>query len=157
VIFAGLSGGGAEQRNTGTDSRVGITIRACTEDDVGTLREIALGTFRETFGTMNTVETMENYVSGALARQKLLDELRTPGSTFFFMHSDETLLGYLKTNVGPAQSDAVDPQALEIERIYIRKGCQGSGLGRRSLKLKPIRWMRSSSSCPTRPALEPEG
>ena len=78
MIFAGLPGGGAERRDTGTDNRVGITIRACTEDDIGTLREIALETFWETFGTMNTVQTMEDYVSGAFARQKLLE----PGILF---------------------------------------------------------------------------
>jgi len=61
---------------------VDITIQACTEDDIGTLREIALETFRETFGRMNTVE-------------------------------DETLVGYLKTNVGAAQSDAVDPHIMK--------------------------------------------
>jgi ribosomal protein S18 acetylase RimI-like enzyme len=128
-----ISGYSAERREGGTDV-MGVMIRACSEEDLDTLREIALETFRETFATMSAAEAMNRYVGRAFARRKLLAELRTRGSTFFFLQADGALAGYLKTNVCAAQSDAVDPDALEIERIYVRKPYQGNGFGRRLME-----------------------
>jgi diamine N-acetyltransferase len=106
------------------------TITPCSADMVDTLAAIGRETYDETFRSMNAPETMDAYLAEAFAREKLLAELRNPGSRFFFLHVDGSLAGYLKVNVAPAQSDVNDEESLEIERIYVRSSFKGRGLGR---------------------------
>jgi ribosomal protein S18 acetylase RimI-like enzyme len=79
---------------------------------------------------MNTPETMTAYLDAAFAPDKIQSELRTEGSVFYFLYADGALAGYLKLNIGNAQTDIHDPQSLEVERIYIRREFQGLGFGR---------------------------
>jgi ribosomal protein S18 acetylase RimI-like enzyme len=43
---------------------------------------------------------------------------------------DEAIAGYLKLNIGHAQSEDMGDNSLEIERIYVCKTFQRRGLGR---------------------------
>jgi ribosomal protein S18 acetylase RimI-like enzyme len=112
------------------DGRLDIRIVPCTMAEVETLEQIAYETFDETFRVMNTAETMEKYLEEAFNRERLLEELSNPKSTFFFKHTDNKLSGYLKLNEAPAQSDLNDANSLELERIYVRKEFRGKGLGK---------------------------
>jgi len=106
-----------------------IHLRPCLLSDLEALQAIGRETYDETFRAMNTPETMDQYLAKAFNREKLLAELSTPSSHFFFLYIDEKLAGYLKLNEAPAQSDLNDPLSLEIERIYVRKVYKGQGLG----------------------------
>ena len=53
-----------------------------------------------------------------------------PNSAFFFLYGDDCLAGYLKINEKDAQTDLPNENSLEIERIYVRREFQGSGLGK---------------------------
>jgi len=105
-------------------------LRECTESDLGTLREISYSTYYETFRHLNDPANMRAYLEQAFAVDKLRNELLNGGSDFYFLYTGEELSGYLKLNEGAAQTDIFDPEALEIERIYIVKEQQGTGLGR---------------------------
>ena len=107
-----------------------VRIVPCSIDKVETLRQIALETYDQTFRSMNTAETMEKYLTESFKGDKLLEELSNPKSSFFFMHTDNRLSGYLKLNEAPAQSDLNDPESLELERIYVRREFQRKGLGK---------------------------
>lgn len=111
-----------------------LRIRECREDEIEELQRISYITYDETFRHLNTPETMQKYLSESFNRDKLLGELRNPDSTFYLMHIDDSLVGYLKLNEAPAQNDINDPMALEIERIYIYKQHQGKGLGKKLMK-----------------------
>jgi ribosomal protein S18 acetylase RimI-like enzyme len=102
----------------------------CQADDVETLLSLAAQTFSDAFAAMNTPETMQAYLAEAFTREKFLDELSNPHSQFYFLLADGNLAGYIKLNDTDAQSDLQDPQALEIERIYVHRDFQGQGLGR---------------------------
>jgi ribosomal protein S18 acetylase RimI-like enzyme len=73
---------------------------------------------------------MNTYLQKAFNKEKLFAELTNRNCKFYFMHLDHDLVGYLKLNDVPAQSDINDPESLEVERIYIRKEYQGKGLGK---------------------------
>lgn len=111
-----------------------VKIRECREDEIEELQSISFETYDETFRHLNTSETMQKYLSESFNRDKLLDELRNPDSTFYLMRMDDSLVGYLKLNEAPAQTDKNDPMALEIERIYIIKRHQGKGFGKELMK-----------------------
>ncbi len=107
-----------------------ISIVPCSVAEVEALQQIARETYDQTFRSMNTAETMAKYLEEAFDRKRLLVELSNPGCSFFFMHADNELSGYLKLNEALAQTDLNDPESLELERIYVRKRFQGKGLGR---------------------------
>jgi ribosomal protein S18 acetylase RimI-like enzyme len=105
------------------------TVRECTEEDLGALREISWTTYTDAFGCLNTSSNMQAYLEQAFDVERLRDALAGSNSTFYFLYADDRLSGYLKLNEFEAQTDLFDPQALEIERIYIIKKFQGKGLG----------------------------
>ena len=107
-----------------------IRFRACDIADLETLRAIAYHTFDEAFGHQNDPVNMDAYLEAAFSKAKLEAELRDPRSAFFFLYNDDVLAGYVKVNEGDAQTDLQDPEALEIERIYVLRDLQGLGLGK---------------------------
>ena len=65
----------------------------------------------------------------AFNKEQLLSELENTNSEFYFLLLNDEPVGYLKLNLGAAQSDLHDNNSLEIERIYIDQSQQGKGLG----------------------------
>lgn len=110
-----------------------LEIRRCTDADMPLLQKIAHDTYEETFRPMNTAETMDKYLSAAFDVEKLRKEYSNEGTSFFLMYEEDRIIGYLKTNLAPFQSDINDPDSLEIERIYISKPFKGKGYGRKLL------------------------
>ncbi|MCD4557611.1 GNAT family N-acetyltransferase [Schaalia sp. lx-100] len=104
-------------------------VKASVED-VETIRTISIETFTETFAADNTAEDMERYIAHAFHTEVLKKEVQNPDSQFFLAFLDEELAGYLKINVGTAQTEDRGPHCLEIERIYVRKAAKNRGLGK---------------------------
>ncbi|WP_172196018.1 GNAT family N-acetyltransferase [Saccharibacillus qingshengii] len=106
-----------------------ITFRICDEQDVHALREVSIETFNDTFGKQNKPENMQAYLAKAFTETQLRRELATVNSTFFFLYADGELAGFMKVNTDEAQSEPMDGDSFEIERIYIRQAFQKQGLG----------------------------
>lgn len=111
-----------------------IVFRTCNLDDLSVLQEISYETFNDTFKDQNSSENMKAYLDKAFTLKQLETELNNPLSTFFFVYVNNEIAGYLKVNVEAAQSEEMGDGSLEIERIYIRKTHQQSGLGRHLLE-----------------------
>src|SRR5699024_12261648 len=60
---------------------------------------------------------------------KLVKEIENPNSRFYFLLVQNEIAGYLKINVGDAQTEHLRENALEVERIYLRSSFQHRGLG----------------------------
>lgn len=106
-----------------------LRISRVQSNDVTRLRQISTSTFLETFGDSNTAEDMEQYLAEHLSEARLLQELETAGSEFYFAWLDGEIVGYLKLNEGAAQTEQHIPDALEIERIYVAAAFQGKRTG----------------------------
>lgn len=107
-----------------------VVLRECAKDELEALRELAVGTYYETFAHLNTKEDMAAYLEKAFNTEQLTKEFEDPASSFFLLFADEYLAGYLKLNEAPSQTDINDGDSLEIERIYVSEKFQGLGLGR---------------------------
>ncbi len=107
-----------------------ITIRTCTKDDILLLSEISTKTFADTFRGTTSEENLEDFLKASYQTDKLEKEMEHPDSTFYFTYVDGELAGYLKINLGGAQTEIHDPAAGELERIYVLKEFQGRGIGR---------------------------
>ena len=106
-----------------------VKIKKCTLEDLRVLQEISMETFDDTFNDQNSPENMKAYMERAFNLKQLEKELSNIDSKFFFVYFNEELAGYLKVNMNDAQSEKMDNESLEIERIYIRNKFQRKGLG----------------------------
>ncbi|WP_288423058.1 GNAT family N-acetyltransferase [uncultured Spirosoma sp.] len=106
-----------------------IAIRKAEPGDLVVVQEIARATFFETFAATNTEADMQHYLTEKFTDAAISAELNHPNSTFFIAWADETPIGYLKINTGPAQTEPQGDTALEIERIYVRNAYHGHKVG----------------------------
>lgn len=101
----------------------------CTQTDLPALQELSVRTFTEAFAHQNNPEDFQAFLSSAFHPDKLAREWEDPESRFFFIGWKGEKAGYLKVNAGKAQSELQDPEAFELERIYVLAEFQGKGLG----------------------------
>jgi len=97
--------------------------------DVNQLQIIGRKTFFETFKEANTEEDMKQYLKDNFSSQKLDAELTNINSEFYFAQIKGRVVGYLKINFGPSQTEQIAANSLEIERIYVLKEFQGKRVG----------------------------
>ncbi|MEC0305013.1 GNAT family N-acetyltransferase, partial [Terribacillus saccharophilus] len=107
-----------------------ISIKKCSIKDLQILQKVSVETFTDTFKDQNTPENMKAYLDKAYASKKLENELLNTSSQFFFIYLNEELAGYLKVNTDDAQTEEMNDDSLEIERIYVRSKYQKQGLGK---------------------------
>ncbi len=106
-----------------------ISIRTIGIEDVVALQKIARETFSETFTDYNDQDNLKNYLDEKFTIVKLSEELVNPHSTFYFAQIGNEVVGYLKTNIGEAQTELKDLNAFEIERIYVLQTYHGKKVG----------------------------
>ena len=111
-----------------------LMITKCTLEDSQKLQEIGYETFKRTFEKQNSPKNMKIYLEEAFNIKQVEKELSNPSSQFFFVFLNEEVAGYLKVNTGDAQSEEMDDDSLEIERIYIINKFQKHGLGKHLFK-----------------------
>lgn len=106
-----------------------LTYRKCTNADLDTLIRISKETFSAAFEKDNDPEDFQAYLKKAFAPEQIVSELNNPDCFFYFVFDDENLVGYFKLNVGAAQTDVHDKNAMELERIYVLGEHQGKQIG----------------------------
>ncbi|MBK7466144.1 MAG: GNAT family N-acetyltransferase [Saprospiraceae bacterium] len=106
-----------------------MEITKINTKDVIALQYISHKTFTETFAVHNTVENMKQYLDQYFTVDNLTVEIENPNSQFYFAKQDNRVMGYLKLNFAPAQTELQDGSSIEIERIYVLKENHGSGVG----------------------------
>ncbi|TGY14041.1 GNAT family N-acetyltransferase [Lactobacillus intestinalis] len=111
------------------------TIKDVTGNDVKGLQAISRETFKATFDEYTAPADMVRFLKEDYATEKLLTQINNPDSRFFFLMVKDEVAGYLKVNVNSAQTENVKPNALEVERIYLRQKFQHQGLGLVLIKL----------------------
>ena len=104
-------------------------LHQCSVADVDELRAVSIETYTDTFGEFNSDENMRIYLEDAYNREKLTAELAETNSQFFFLKENNETVGYLKLNVGDAQTEHLNDNLLEIERIYVRTAFLRHGYG----------------------------
>ncbi|WP_088103034.1 GNAT family N-acetyltransferase [Halalkalibacter urbisdiaboli] len=107
-----------------------VKIKKCNLEDLQILQQISIETFNDTFKDQNSPENMKAYLERAFNLKQLKKELSNLSSEFFFVYVNNEVAGYLKVNTNDAQSEEMDEEALEIERIYINNNFQKYGLGK---------------------------
>jgi ribosomal protein S18 acetylase RimI-like enzyme len=68
-------------------------------------------------------------LENGFSTEKLTKEINEPNSEFYIVSENDELIGYLKVNIGTAQTEFNTENNLEIERIYVLKGYHGKKVG----------------------------
>lgn len=106
-----------------------IYIRYATNADVDLLAELGAKTFRETFEADNTPENLAAYLESAFNRKVVAAELADPASYFLIAQSGNTPVGYAKLRTGDVPDEIGDPNAIELQRIYVLRDWLGHKVG----------------------------
>lgn len=106
-----------------------MDIKRVVSSDIHQLVKIGRQTFYETFAAGNTEADMEKYLDENFSVNKLNAELSNINSEFYFALLNDNIVGYLKLNLGDAQTELKDNSTLEIERLYVLKEYQGINFG----------------------------
>ncbi|KAA8810842.1 GNAT family N-acetyltransferase [Lactobacillus crispatus] len=105
------------------------TIKPITTSDVEKLQKVSRETFKATFDPYTAPNDMARFLEEDYETVKLVKEIENPNSRFYFLMVQNEIAGYLKINVGDAQTEHLRENALEVERIYLRSSFQHCGLG----------------------------
>ena len=120
-----------------------IEIRKATVSNLETIQNISSQTFKETFAAVNTPENISNYVKESFNLKQLETELNNANSQFYIAYSDSEAVGYLKINFGDAQTESINENALEVQRIYVLQNFHGKNIGQ--LLLDDVKKIAKSS------------
>ena len=104
-------------------------IKPITTSDVEKLQKVSRKTFKTTFDPYTAPNDMVRFLEEDYETVKLVKEIENPNSRFYFLMVQNEIAGYLKINVGDAQTEHLRENALEVERIYLRSSFQHRGLG----------------------------
>ncbi|RYG46364.1 MAG: GNAT family N-acetyltransferase [Chitinophagaceae bacterium] len=111
-----------------------VRIRIADTSDLKSLQKVSIDTFTEAFSASNTRENMRMYVEEAFSSSSLTRELEDSESLFFLAEYMTKSIGYLKVNVGKTQTESMDGNGLEVERIYVLKDYYGQNVGQQLLE-----------------------
>ncbi|MEL7147433.1 MAG: GNAT family N-acetyltransferase [Bacteroidota bacterium] len=106
-----------------------IEIRRVLSDEVDRLRHVAISTFVDTYGALNSEENMHKYLQTELSVKKLQTDLFDHEVHFYFAFLNQEIIGYLRLNLGKAQTEFRENNTIEIERIYVLRTYQGMRVG----------------------------
>lgn len=98
--------------------------------ETDTLAALSRKCFEQTFAPYNSAAPMAAYMDHHFSARQLSNELNDPNSRFYFITDGVEILGYLKINTGPAETEDMGSDALEIERIYVIHEAHGRKAGK---------------------------
>ena len=110
-----------------------LVFRKCTIEDLHMLVEVSKTTFITAFEASNNPIDFNAYIEEAFSTKRIEKELLNPDSAFYFVYKDNSLVGYLKLNIGDAQNEQLEKKGMELERIYVLKEYQGQQIGKQML------------------------
>ena len=108
---------------------IDIKLVRATLKDLDAVRAIARDTFIETFAAIITETDMQQYLAQNLSAERVAAEMSNPDSLFFLARAADAVIGYLKLNVGRAQTELQEADSVEIERIYVKRAYHGQQVG----------------------------
>lgn len=106
-----------------------LSFNLCRLNQLKVLVKISKETFVAAFEKANNPQDFYSYVNKAFSEERLKKELLNPNMAFYFLYSNNTLVGYFKLNEGDAQTEKLHHSSIELERIYVVPQFQGKHLG----------------------------
>lgn len=124
-----------------------IQLRPVSDNDLPVLADVGRRTFLESFLAYNDPDNIDAYLAQAFSDERLRRDLETDGVQTLLLWVDGVAAGYLKLNMGDAQTETRGDAALEVERVYLLADFQGRGLGRSLMQFALDAAQATGKSC----------
>jgi ribosomal protein S18 acetylase RimI-like enzyme len=110
-------------------------MKKATKEDLERLVSIGRKTYRQAFSLQNSSEVMMAYLQKAFSEDAVRRWFDQPTVLVYLAirKSDENVIGYLKLNLPPNQTDFNMENSLEIERIYLLANEKRKGYGQQMI------------------------
>jgi len=107
-----------------------VLIQKVLPSESRELLQIGSQTFYDAFGPpVNTEKNIQKYLKETFTLEQINKELSNPNSLFYFARIQDQIVGYLKLNFKNAQTESIEGDSMEIERIYVIKELQRKNIG----------------------------
>jgi ribosomal protein S18 acetylase RimI-like enzyme len=106
-----------------------LIIRQATIADAAIITNLSVTTFIDAFGSVNTKEDMDKYISECMSLQRLSEEIEDTGSLFLLAVLDGSPVGYTKLRWTEIPDELTGTKPIEIERIYVLQQYQNRKVG----------------------------
>ena len=103
-------------------------IRYATPSDAHNLAALAEDTFRDTFGSANTVEDMDLHCQASYGEAMQLAEIADPQMATLVCEHDGNLIAFAQLHWSDAPDCVSAKSPGEIQRIYVAKAWHGKGI-----------------------------
>jgi ribosomal protein S18 acetylase RimI-like enzyme len=111
-----------------------FTITKATETDIESYQYVAQQSFIDAFEEKSNPENFKKYISTAFTIEELMPDLQNnEHAAVFFIHSENTTIGYVKLRWDRSEEYFGTTKALELQRIYLLKEYWNKGYGRHLL------------------------
>ena len=106
-----------------------LSITTAVIDDARLITDFSVITFTEAFGSSNTKEDMDIYISKEINLNKIASELADPANIFFLARMNNSLVGFVKLSDAINQDAPAGHKPIEINRLYVLKEYQSRQIG----------------------------
>ncbi|CAN1522157.1 RimI Acetyltransferases [Flavobacteriaceae bacterium] len=104
-------------------------IKKADLEDLTSIQIVGKQSFLETFTENNTPENIEKYLQESFNTAQVTLEINNPESLFYLAFWENEPIGFLKVNLGEAQTESMYKNTLEIQRIYVLQAFHGKKIG----------------------------
>ncbi len=121
----------------------GMKINIATVSDIPLVQSMAQIVFRKTYAELISPDQMEYMLEWMYSEQSLIDQMTSPGKTFFIATVDSVPAGYVSIE---RQGATEDGRALyHLQKLYLLPEYQGRGYGRELFNLA-VGYIRNASA-----------
>ncbi|MBF0842057.1 GNAT family N-acetyltransferase [Staphylococcus lentus] len=106
-----------------------VTIDKIKNEEVTVLSKICKQTFSDAFKHTMSEEDLKTFFKESYSTEALLDEMSNKQSWYFFARYNGEVAGYMKLNIGDAQTEPKGEDYLEVQRLYMYREFQSKGIG----------------------------
>ena len=106
-----------------------IQIRYATSADADLLAKVGAQAFAEAFAAENTPENLAAYLASAFSPAIQAAEIADPAGCFLIAQMGESAIGYARMRTGDVPPEVGDPNAIELQRIYVLRDWLGHKVG----------------------------
>ncbi len=105
-------------------------IRIAQAADAALIADLSRRTFYDAFAKDNTQANMAKFFDQVFTREKLMEEVGQPESTFLVAYRGQVAVGYARLRESEPPLELGDVRAIEIARIYVEQAQIGQGIGK---------------------------
>jgi diamine N-acetyltransferase len=106
-----------------------IIIRKALPEDATLLAQLGWQTFYESFIAVNSPDDIQAYLEEAFTPEVIRTELQDPDSQYFIAQNQIKAIGYAKLRYRPEAEELPNPEAIELQRIYVDANYQKLKVG----------------------------